>query len=241
MSRLGKTDRHRHSSHEAPSLPESATPQHAAATLTQLAVESVVLQLGYYPSNLMEVAAGSAERPLVALLYPLNSTLNQVRGRYKHTERKPFPTIFWMVDQALKRRVSQLEDEGWVVRLETRLISSERNVEQMIEAHHKYALARWRLLSDNDVAVVIANGWTKALEEVGVAGMRNPRSVKCLHAHLAHHLAKPEHGNLLGLWVSDLLDGCYRDSCSADSCSDGETVSALASGSEVSEVSPLPL
>lgn len=41
----------------------------------------------------------------------------------------------------------------------------------------------------------------------GIGGIRfeNPSSVKCLHTHYAHHLARPEDGNLIGLWVDELL------------------------------------
>lgn len=35
--------------------------------------------------------------------------------------------------------------------------------------------------------------------------MREFSGVKCLHCHYAHHLARPEHGNIIGEWVHELL------------------------------------
>jgi hypothetical protein len=44
-----------------------------------------------------------------------------------------------------------------------------------------------------------------SLQTVGIAGIREFSAVKCLHCHYAHHLARPDHGNLIGRWVEDLL------------------------------------
>ena len=44
----------------------------------------------------------------------------------------------------------------------------------------------------------------EALTGVGIAGIKNPDSVKCLHTHYAHYLSRPEDGNLIGLWVHEL-------------------------------------
>lgn len=44
-----------------------------------------------------------------------------------------------------------------------------------------------------------------SLKHSGVAGMKEFTGVKCLHTHYAHHLARPEHGNIIGVWVHELL------------------------------------
>lgn len=41
--------------------------------------------------------------------------------------------------------------------------------------------------------------------DVGVAGMRSADGVKCLHCHLAHFLARPQHGNIIGQWTHEEL------------------------------------
>lgn len=45
----------------------------------------------------------------------------------------------------------------------------------------------------------------KILAGRGIGGIENPYSVKCLHTHYAHHLARPQDGNLIGQWVDELL------------------------------------
>jgi hypothetical protein len=52
-----------------------------------------------------------------------------------------------------------------------------------------YAACRWGLLSEADVNMVRERGWTGPLKDVGIAGMRNPQKVKCLHTMYAHWLA----------------------------------------------------
>ncbi len=50
------------------------------------------------------------------------------------------------------------------------------------------------------------------LLDVGVAGMRDPSAVKCLHCHYSHYLARPQHGNIIGQWVGEILStGKFQD------------------------------
>ena len=44
-----------------------------------------------------------------------------------------------------------------------------------------------------------------ALKNLGIAGMASFDAVKCLHCHYAHHLARPQDGNIVGEWVGELL------------------------------------
>jgi len=119
--------------------------------------------------------------------------------------RKPFPTMLWMTCPLLHARICKLEDLGWIAKLETRLRSSEQFLADMSLAHARYAEARWSLLSQADVSLVEAAGWTSALRHVGIAGIRDATSVKCLHCHYAHHLVRREDGNVIGQWVHELL------------------------------------
>jgi hypothetical protein len=68
-----------------------------------------------------------------------------------------------------------------------------------------------------------------ALMGVGIAGMREVASVKCLHCHYAHYLAKPAHGNVIGRWVHELLQEMENESTSASgSARTGDDVAAAA-------------
>lgn len=81
---------------------------------------------------------------------------------------KPFPTLFWLTCPLLVKKVSQLEDEGWVKGFQQQLSDDEKFRERYLEALRK----RKKLsLSEN------------------VTGTKNSFYLKCLHAHLADYLA----------------------------------------------------
>ena len=46
--------------------------------------------------------------------------------------------------------------------------------------------------------------------------MRGDGSVKCLHTHYAHYLARPEE-SLIGRWVNDIVEGRLRWGMVSDS------------------------
>lgn len=182
--------------------------------------QAVTEQLGYLPMNLISVgAAGRDGQPLVAVLYPLLA--NELGGRYdskgiyQHQQRhdagedgargKPFPTMLWMTHPGLHAAVCKLEDAGWIGRLELRLHASPEHLQRMRAAHEAYALARCCLLSAMDQGYLDSVSWAEAVRAVGIAGIRDFAGVKCLHCHLAHHLARPQDGNVVGEWVRDLL------------------------------------
>jgi uncharacterized protein len=99
----------------------------------------------------------------------------------------PMPTLFWLVDADLRRRVSHLEAAGGVRRAEAAVDRAE-----LVAAHDRYAAAR-------DAAL-------RALEPAhagprpsgGVGGTRT--GVKCLHAHYAWYLAGGD--DPVGRWVA---------------------------------------
>lgn len=56
------------------------------------------------------------------------------------------------------------------------------------------------------IKLFVCIGRTRALRDVGIAGMHCFHGVKCLHTHYAHYRAFPHHGNLIGQWVQELID-----------------------------------
>jgi uncharacterized protein len=122
---------------------------------------------------------------------------------------EPFPTIYWLTHPLLRVWISQLELDGLGVRLQQRLAApgNEALLERMKRAHEAYAMERVQLLTPADVALVEARHWEDALLTTsrGVAGVRNPRAVKCLHAHAAHYLSgaasNGSSDNVVGEWV----------------------------------------
>ena len=99
----------------------------------------------------------------------------------------PMPTRYWLVDRELVAAVSRIEATGGV-----RQAEEEVDSEILEAAHNAYAAER-------DVA--IPAGHVGPRPSGGVGGTR--KGVKCLHAHLANHLATGD--DPIGRWVFERL------------------------------------
>lgn len=99
----------------------------------------------------------------------------------------PMPTLFWLLDPALRDAVSRLEADGGV-----RRAGAEVDAAELALAHQRYAAERERSLPAG-IAGPVPSG--------GVGGTR--RGVKCLHAHLAWWLAGGD--DVVGQWTADAL------------------------------------
>jgi len=102
----------------------------------------------------------------------------------------PFPTTYYLTCPRLVAAVSRLEAAGGVERW-SRAVAEDPE------------LAASRTGADDDQAAVrreLAAGWAGtdggASLSLGIGGARRRGSLKCLHAHAAHALARP--GYLLG-------------------------------------------
>jgi uncharacterized protein len=96
----------------------------------------------------------------------------------------PFPTLYWLTCPLLVKRTSALESEGWMQDLNARLRDDARLRDRLATAIEEYRLAR-------DAHEVLAP------EPAPPGG--GPDRVKCLHAHVAHHLVS---SNPVGALVS---------------------------------------
>jgi hypothetical protein len=85
----------------------------------------------------------------------------------------PFPTTYWLVCPVLAKRVSKLESEGRMAKLNEDLVEQRSLRERLADAIHGYR-------ADRD-----AMG---SLEDSGNPPGGGPDRVKCLHAHAAHDL-----------------------------------------------------
>jgi len=144
-------------------------------------------QLGRPPTGAIAVAHRCPYGyPQVVLTHPLHR---------QGAEFVVFPTLFWLSCPFLTAEVSRLESGGAVRRFEARLAAEPDLVRRYAEAHKSYRCERAALLSREDREFL---GQANALDrmETGIAGLSNPRRVKCLHSHLAHFLAR--RGNPIG-------------------------------------------
>jgi hypothetical protein len=120
--------------------------------------------------------------PGVERVYPL---------RWERGRPVPFPTIYWLWDQRLASAIARLESAGWIATIEQQIAESPELAAAFAADHRRYAQTRWTMLNDADREAVIAAGLGENFRARGIAGIADPRRVKCLHAHVAHHLADP--------------------------------------------------
>jgi uncharacterized protein len=97
----------------------------------------------------------------------------------------PFPTTFWLTCPVMRSRVGTLEADHAMVGLNQRLAQEPQLAADYAAAHERYLAFRDTLGDPLPDAQVSAGGM--------------PRFVKCLHVHVAHHLATGD--NPIGAWT----------------------------------------
>ncbi len=108
---------------------------------------------------------------------------------------EPFPTLFWLSCPALVEGVSRLESGGMIGALEREIASDPALAAAFDADRTAYASERASLLAPGEREELARGGLLAGVQERGVGGVRDTRTVKCLHAHYAHHVAR---GNALG-------------------------------------------
>ncbi|MBP7726282.1 MAG: DUF501 domain-containing protein [Candidatus Bipolaricaulis sp.] len=150
-------------------------------------LDTIRWQLGRPPAGALAVACRCPYgHPQVVLTHPLHR-----RG----AEFTVFPTLFWLSCPFLVTAVGRLESGGAVKRFEARLATDPDLAARYAAAHDAYRRERLSLLSREEREFLSRVGAGGRLE-TGIAGLGSPHRVKCLHAHLAHFLARG--GNPIG-------------------------------------------
>lgn len=140
-------------------------------------------QLGRLPTGALAVAHRCPYGyPQVVLTHPLHR-----RG----TGFVVFPTLFWLSCPYLTVEVARLESAGAVKRFEQLLAADPALALRYAAAHDAYREERFSLLSQADLGFLQDAGAEGRLR-TGIAGLSNPKRVKCVHSHLAHLLARGE-------------------------------------------------
>ncbi|MGH2810834.1 MAG: DUF501 domain-containing protein, partial [Actinomycetota bacterium] len=85
----------------------------------------------------------------------------------------PFPTLWWLTCKKLAAAVGRLESGGWMAALNERLSREPDLRRALAGSTDTYTAARDRI---------------RVINSTGHPG-GGPGRVKCLHAHVAHHLA----------------------------------------------------
>ena len=136
-----------------------------------------------------------AGHPLVLRCHPVRI----VRGR-----PSPFPTLFWLACDSLHRKLARLEHRGAIRALERRLLEDGALRARVERDHAAYRDERLSLLADDERELLERFSLLDDLRRRGIGGVSAATSVKCLHLHYAHHLAR---GSALGPLIEELAGG----------------------------------
>jgi len=125
----------------------------------------------------------------------------------------PFPTTFWLACPLLRSAVGRMEADHEMVRLNDRLAADDGLRAEYALTAERYVAFRDRLGEPS-----------APLDGAPTAGGM-PSRVKCLHVHLAHHLATGD--NPIGAHVADAL---LPLACPAPCVTSGEVQEGAAPG-----------
>ncbi len=146
-------------------------------------LEQVRAQLGREPTTRFDVVARCVGgHPTV------------IRNQPRDVEGAPFPTTYWLTCPEAVKAVSRVESQGWISRLNERFDA---------DAEFRAALERGHADAADDRARLLP----EAREWGGVGGTR--RGLKCLHAHLANHLAGGD--DVVGAWVAEQVEPIHPE------------------------------
>jgi hypothetical protein len=118
---------------------------------------------------------------------------------------EPFPTTYYLTCRHLVAAVSRLEAAGGVERW-SRAVEEDPELRADLERATDEQRRRRRELAAGSTG---ADGGASL--ELGIGGSRNPRALKCLHAHVAFALACP--GHRLGEAVLEEVPERWPRSC----------------------------
>lgn len=159
-------------------------------------------QIGRKPRGFLQVASrcllGMPETIVTSPVVPARQGIE--------TAFEPFPTVFWLTCPGAIKAVSELEAEGWIARLESRLEEDTEVSREYEEAAKSYAAFRRTLLTQDQLEWLEVHrpSWYGVICESGIGGIHEgSKGLKCLHAHYADYLARGT--NPIGRYVHSLL------------------------------------
>jgi hypothetical protein len=117
-------------------------------------------------------------------------------------DRKPFPTLYWLVGADLSLQIDRLEAAGWIARLQTE-VDADPELQAALQADHAlHKRCRAAFMTTQERDFLRETGMERALEERGIGGIAEPARIRCLHTWYAAHLVTP---NTVGKMVEKLL------------------------------------
>ena len=118
---------------------------------------------------------------------------------------EPFPTTYYVTCRWLVAQISRLEAAGGVERWSDRVASDPELAQSLERATETQRRVRRELASGR------AGRDEGASLDLGIGGARNPKRLKCLHAHAAFALAQP--GYELGERIVAEIEPLWPETC----------------------------
>ena len=117
-------------------------------------------------------------------------------------DRRPFPTLYWLVGARLSLQLDRLEAAGWIARLQAEVDASANLRGRMVEDHKLHKAQRTRFMTPEDLQLLDDTGMDAAVCERGIGGIAHPDRVRCLHTWYAAHLVN---SNSIGELIDRVL------------------------------------
>lgn len=154
--------------------------------------------LGQPPKGVVGVAARDHKgRPTVITNLPL------IVGP---SSPMPFPTLYWLVDPFLTKRIADIERQGGIREIESALQDDAELLQSHLEDNRLYAKTRWAVLTEDEKQQAQQLGLVDVLKASGIGGVADHDQIKCLQAQYAFHLARYEAGTTVGRLMHQRYD-----------------------------------
>lgn len=123
-------------------------------------------------------------------------------------DRKPFPTLYWLIDPQIALRIDREEAGGTIAQLQQRIDEDPQLQAAMTEDHRRHIALRESFLHADERELLQQTGAWPALTERGIGGIANFSRIRCLHTWYGAHLVIPN-------TVGRLLDAHWASSADA--------------------------
>ena len=155
----------------------------------------VKVLLGRAPRGLQEVSVLSPQDdPMVIRVASL-------------VDRKPFPTMFWLIDKDLCYRIDREEAGGLIQQMQTQVDADPVVQLAMTKDHAAHVQLRNSHIAEGMKAELEALNFYEVLQSRGIGGIEDPARIRCLHTWYAAHL-------VVANTIGTLLDDHWRASSS---------------------------
>ncbi len=157
----------------------------------------IAKQIQRQPRNVCGIARRCPRHcPQVIVNRPLPQT---------ETDAEFFPTVFWLTCPVMVSRIGRIEDQGYIRRIQTQVREDGELSQNLRDAHLEYIYVRNALLERTDRLHLRQTRrlLSEEMSRLGIGGVADLNSIKCLHTHYAHYLAT--YSNPVGLLVEKLL------------------------------------